>query len=72
METLNHCEINVVVAEIGAGSWKLKSEKDAHEKMSGKEGHLHALMSNKYIPSTIGKYVNCRYCILCDYVCSSS
>ena len=35
VETLNHCEINVDVAEIGAGSWKLKSEQDAHEKMSG-------------------------------------
>ena len=37
METLNHCKINESVAEIGAGSWELMSEKDALEKISGND-----------------------------------
>ena len=55
VETLNHCEINVDVADVRAGSWQLKSEKDAHEKMSGKERNFHALMSKKYVQSIIKK-----------------
>ena len=35
VETRNHCEINVDVAEMGSECWTLKSEKDAHTQIAG-------------------------------------
>ena len=36
VETLDHCEIKVDVADVRAGSWVLQSEEKAHAKMSGR------------------------------------